>query len=306
MHPNAVRLASTSHVQKEQSARTLPLLLELSKPGITLMEVVTAVVGFWVARPWEHFGTGELLLRLGGLAIGVLLLGASAGALNHLVERSNDARMLRTALRPLASGRLSVRGGTVFAVAMFIAGSVALVALDWMVALLGIATVVLYIAVYTPLKTISPLALYIGGIPGALPVVGGWVAGGGSLLSIEALVLGLIMFWWQLPHFLALAIMYADDYRRGGFALLADGAAKPLAWHIFFYSVLLIVSASCWSIVGRAGVLYTLGCVVLSVLLLVRCIELVRQPSASQGRAVLMATYVFLMGLFLLAAVDVR
>ncbi|MCX7929209.1 MAG: protoheme IX farnesyltransferase [Chlorobi bacterium] len=283
----------------------LRAVVELSKPGITLMEVVTAAVGFLVAKPWEHYGAWEMVLRFAGLTVGVLALGASAGAFNHLLERTTDAVMQRTSLRPLPSGKITPHVAGIFATLAFVVGAGVLTMLDILVAVLGIATVVLYVVVYTPLKTRTSVALFVGGVPGALPVVGGWVAGGGSFVSADAAILGAIMFWWQLPHFLALAIMYADDYRRGGIVLLAGGRVRPLAWHTLGYSVLLVASSIAWFVLGRAGTLYFVGAAILSVWLLVRCVHLVRVPNSANARRVLMTTYIFLMGLFLLAAVDV-
>lgn len=296
---------STEQLAPDRSLRWRALL-ELSKPGITLMEVVTAAVGFLVATPWVRFDVWGLVLRLTELSVGVLLLGASAGTFNHILERHSDATMQRTALRPLPAGRVSVRGAQFYAWTTLVIGTAALVLLDPIVAVLGVATVVLYALAYTPLKPRSAAALFVGGIPGALPVVGGWVAGGGHLVSAEALILGAIMFWWQLPHFLALAIMYADDYRRGGIVLLADGRASALAWHTLVYSVLLVVSGVAWFFYGRGGMLYAVGTAALSVWLLAQCVRLVRQPTSAHARRVLLATYMFLMGLFLLAAVDIR
>ncbi len=305
MPASAVSAVSTQP-EAPARARAARGFIELSKPGITLMEVVTAAVGYWVAQPWLHSTLWTVLWHLGVLSLGVLFLGASAGAFNHLLERRSDAVMQRTSLRPLPAGRISV--GAAYAYAWFLLGlgTITLLLLGWTVALLGVATVALYALLYTPLKTKTALALYLGGIPGALPVVGGWVAGGGELLSPEAAILAAIMFWWQLPHFLALAILYADDYRRGGIILLGDGNANRLALHTLIYAALLVLTSAAWWIWGKGGILYALGCGTLSAWLLVRCMQLVRQPTLSNGRHVLIATYMFLMGLFLLAAVDLR
>ncbi|RMF35924.1 MAG: protoheme IX farnesyltransferase [Chlorobiota bacterium] len=294
--------------QPEAPARARPArsFIELSKPGITLMEVVTAAVGYWVAQPWLHGTLWTVLWQLGVVSVGVFLLGASAGAFNHILERWSDAAMQRTSLRPLPAGRISVVAAYVYAWSLLALGMTTLLLLGWTVALLGVATVALYALLYTPLKTKTALALYLGGIPGALPVIGGWVAGGGELLSPEAAILAAIMFWWQLPHFLALAILYADDYRRGGIVLLGDGKANRLALHTLLYAVLLVLASAAWWVWGKGGILYALGCGTLSAWLLVRCMQLVRQPNQANGRHVLVATYMFLMGLFLLAAVDLR
>ncbi|GIV54045.1 MAG: protoheme IX farnesyltransferase [Candidatus Kapaibacterium sp.] len=297
--------ASQAEIPTTASQR-LRAILELSKPGITLMEIVTAAVGFVVAEPWQHTGVGMVLIRFAALSAGVLFLGASAGAFNHLLERSTDARMQRTSLRPLPAGKLGAGTALLYAVGMLVAGTAILWMVGWRVALLGVATVALYALAYTPLKTRTVAALFIGGIPGALPVVGGWVAGGGSIASAEAVILGGIMFWWQLPHFLALAVMYAEDYQRGKIALIGGGNRSVLSWHTLVYSVFLVATSLAWVVWGKGGYLYAVGCGTLSVWLLVQCVRLVRQPSVAQGRRVLLATYMFLMGLFLLAAVDIR
>lgn len=304
--PTSAVPVTTTRAVASPLARQMRALVELSKPGITLMEVVTAAVGFVVAEPWQHYGILDVLVRFVLLSVGVLLLGASAGAFNHLLERSADAAMQRTSHRPLPAGKISVGRAQLFAWATLVLGTAVLLTVGWQVAALGAATVALYALAYTPLKTRSAVALYIGGIPGALPVIGGWVAGGGSLSSTEALILGGIMFWWQLPHFLALAIMYAEDYRRGQMKLLGNGDARVLSWHTLVYSVLLVFNSVAWYAWGKGGVLYLLGCGTLSAWLVVQCVLLVRQPTVQRGRAVLLATYMFLMGLFLLAAVDIR
>lgn len=298
--------AVTSQSEARSRTSLARALIELSKPGITLMEVVTAAVGYWIAQPWFQGSLWVVLWRLGLLSLGVLLLGASAGAFNHLLERQSDAAMQRTSFRPLPAGRISVATAHVYAWSLLGLGVIALVPLGWTVAMLGLATIVLYALVYTPLKTKTALALYIGGIPGALPVVGGWVAGGGELFSLESAIVAAIMFWWQLPHFLALAVLYTDDYRRGGIVLLGNGKANWLAVHTLIYAVLLVLSSMSWWIWGKGGDLYALGCGTLSAWLLVRCVQLVREPNPANGRHVLVATYMFLMGLFLLAAVDMR
>ncbi len=306
MATNAVPVTTSRADIAASASQRMRAIVELSKPGITLMEIITAAVGFVVATPWQQLELASVLLRLLTLSAGVLCLGASAGAFNHLLEQSTDAAMQRTSLRPLPAGKIHPAFARLFAWGSLAVGAMILLVIGWDVAALGITTVALYALVYTPLKTQTSAALYIGGIPGALPVIGGWVAGGGQLLSVEALLLGGIMFWWQLPHFLALAIMYAEDYRRGGVKLIGDGKLSVLAWHTLVYSTLLALTSVAWFEWGRGGALYLVGCGILSGWLFVQCVQLVREPSVTNGRRVLLASYMFLMGLFLLAAVDIQ
>jgi protoheme IX farnesyltransferase len=187
----------------------------LAKPGITVMVAITAAVGFYVASP-----AGMDWKRFAHLIGGTLLSSAGAAALNMVMERRLDAKMDRTKSRPLPAGRMSVREATLFGVTLCAAGLVyLLVGVNPLTAALSLATMVSYLLLYTPLKTKSSVCTLVGAIPGALPPMMGWAAARGSV-DVGAWVLFLIMFFWQLPHFLALAWMYREDYARAGFPML--------------------------------------------------------------------------------------
>lgn len=188
----------------------------LTKPGITVMVAITAAVGFYVAT--QHGGfEWKLFLHLVG---GTLVSSAGAAALNMLMERRLDALMERTKQRPLASGRMAPGEAAVFGSVLCAAGLVWLaLAVNPLTAALSAATMLSYLALYTPLKTKSSVCTLVGAVPGALPPVMGWAAARGSV-EIGAWLLFLILFFWQLPHFLALAWMYREDYARGGFPML--------------------------------------------------------------------------------------
>ena len=190
--------------------------LTLTKPGITVMVGITAAVGFYVASSgafdWKAF-----LHMLGG----TLLSSAGAAAFNMLLERKLDARMDRTKARPLASGRMAPAEAAAFG------GILCAVGLTWLAvwvnpltAALSAATMFSYLVLYTPLKTRSSVCTLVGAIPGALPPMMGWAAARGSV-DLGAWILFLILFFWQLPHFLALAWMYREDYARAGFPMLS-------------------------------------------------------------------------------------
>jgi protoheme IX farnesyltransferase len=187
----------------------------LTKPGITIMVAITAAVGFYVAShgafDWKIF------LHMVG---GTLLSSAGAAAFNMLMERKLDAKMDRTKGRPLPAGRMAPSEAAVFGGVLCVAGLVWLaVAVNPLTAALSAATMVSYLALYTPLKTKSSVCTLVGAIPGALPPVMGWAAARGSV-DTGAWVLFLVLFFWQLPHFLALAWMYREDYARAGFPML--------------------------------------------------------------------------------------
>jgi protoheme IX farnesyltransferase len=218
MNPSVEAVPAPAFAEKAPS-RSLSVriadFVTLTKPGITVMVGITTAVGFYVAShgafDWKIF------LHLIG---GTLLSSAGAAALNMLMERKLDALMERTKARPLAAGRMAPAEATVFG-ALLCAGGLAWLALgtNLLTAGLSAATILSYLVLYTPLKTKSSVCTLVGAIPGALPPVMGWAAARGSL-EAGAWVLFLILFFWQLPHFLALAWMYREDYARGGFPML--------------------------------------------------------------------------------------
>jgi protoheme IX farnesyltransferase len=196
----------------------------LTKPGITFMVAVTAAVGFYVAS--QGVFDWKVLLHL---VTGTILSAAGAAALNMLLEREADAKMDRTKGRPLPAGRMTAAEAAVFGVLFAVAGVAYLAVLvNLLTAALSLATIASYIGIYTPMKRKTSLCTLVGAVPGALPPVMGWAAARGSL-DAGAAVLFLVLFFWQLPHFLALAWMYREDYARGGFPMLTveapDGAS---------------------------------------------------------------------------------
>ena len=186
----------------------------LAKPGITVMVGITAALGYYIAS------RGALDWKvLAHLVGGTLLSSAGAAALNMVLERRLDAKMERTKNRPLPAGRLGVAEATSFGLLLSAAGVAWLgLGTNWLVAALSAATIGSYLFAYTPLKTKSSICTLVGAVPGALPPVMGWAATGS--MGIGAWILFSILFFWQLPHFLALAWMYREDYARGGFPML--------------------------------------------------------------------------------------
>jgi len=194
---------------------------ELSKFGIVLLVLVSAAAGFMLRAPLgADFPWGHGLVVL----TGVMLLSSGASALNQVQERDRDARMARTAGRPLPSGRISHAQGLTFATLATAAGAAVL----WMgvgrtAGILGLIAAAFYNGVYTPwLKPTSAFAAVPGAIPGSIPPVIGWVAAGGRLTDAGAVVLFGILFLWQMPHCWALALRYRSDYASGGFPMVSD------------------------------------------------------------------------------------
>lgn len=246
-----VLLAASETVRRPTSA-----VYEITKPRITRLVTVTAGVGFGMGALGRSWSMGDLFLA--GLAClgGTALSSGGANALNQWMERARDAVMPRTVGRPLPQGRITPARAAGAGLAMCIAG----VALLWAgvgatPALISLATILIYLAVYTPSKTVTPLSTLIGAVPGALPPVIGWTAARADL-GIAAMAdpgcwaLFLIMFVWQVPHFLAIAWMYRDDYAAGGYKVLPcvdpDGsrtAAAILAWSALLVPVTIAPAA---------------------------------------------------------------
>ena len=190
--------------------------LELTKPGVTTLVVFTAFVGFCAGTP----GALQLLLLFHTLA-GTALMAAGCSAFNMYAERQLDALMKRTALRPLAAGRLPSRQALLFAFAVSGSGFVYLfVFVNLLTSLLSLAILASYLFLYTPLKKRTWLSTLVGAVPGALPGVIGW-AGANARLTYQAWVLFAIVFLWQLPHFYSIGWMYRDDYARAGIPVLS-------------------------------------------------------------------------------------
>lgn len=234
--------------------------LELTKPRITLMVVLTALMGFMLAGPPDAFGW-ILAATLGGTA----LVAAGASALNMVVERRTDALMRRTQARPVPAGRLAASEALAFGLALTTLG---LAVLAWFAGALASAVAAVtwlsYVLLYTPLKTRTSLATIVGAFPGALPPVIGWAA---ARHAIEpgAFVLFAIMFLWQIPHFLAIAWIYREDYARGGLPMLPvlDPEGRITGRQAVAHTLALVVVSLTPTAAGLAGGLYFAGALVL-------------------------------------------
>lgn len=226
-------------------------VVELGKPRITLAVLLTTAVGLWIMPGGMPAASMTVfLLAMAGLV-------ASANALNCCVEKETDGRMRRTCNRPLPAGRikcsLAATGATLLCL-------VALVSMLWatnpLTALLGAIAVVTYIGMYTPLKRVSPWALAVGAVPGAIPPMMGSIAHNGSFSASSWWLFG-ILFLWQLPHFIAISIYFKEDYRLGGLQVLplarGDLAARR---HLFFYTLLLVIFSVAAYWLGWAGTAY--------------------------------------------------
>ncbi len=233
---------------------------ELTKPGITRLVLVTTAAGFYLGSR-----AGVDLWLLFHTLLGTGLVAAGTNALNQHWERDVDARMQRTRRRPLPSGRLTPRPALAFASTISVAGIVHLaLTVNLKAALVVTLSLASYVFIYTPLKKRTTAATWVGAVPGALPILAGWVASGAPVGPAAWALFG-ILFLWQLPHFLSLAWIYRDDYRRGGLATLcsADPDGRRTGRQAcLFTAALAMVSALPW-LLGLVGGLYLLAAVIL-------------------------------------------
>jgi len=264
--------------------------LQLSKSRIVLMVLITTAAGYFFGA--KHIDFALLINTL----IGTALVAAGTNALNQYVEREHDAKMKRTRHRPLPAGRITPRAALLFASAIAVIGSVYLwIAVNPLTSILGAFTLTSYIFVYTPLKRVSTACTIIGAIPGAIPPLMGWTAATNAL-SLGGWIVFAILFFWQLPHFMAISWMYREDYGRAGFRMLsvedADGAA--VARQAIGYSVLLLAVSVLPQIFRLGGLPYTIAAAVLGLALVAASIAFRAERSPRNARRLFMFSNVYL------------
>jgi protoheme IX farnesyltransferase len=274
--------------------------VELTKPKIVVFILATVAAGYYVGVE----GPVEVATLIHVL-IGSALVASGSNALNQLLERGTDARMQRTRQRPLPSGRLRVVETAAFAWGLGLVGVAYLAVLtNATVAVLAAATLGSYVLVYTPLKRVTSLSTIVGAIPGALPIAGGWAAARGEL-GLVAWVLFAILFLWQLPHFLALAWLYREDYARAGLRMLSvtDGADITFR-QALLYAVALLPVSLLPTVLGATGTIYFVGAVVLTVWLVVATLRVMLDHAPSQARRLFLVTIVYLPVMLMLMMLD--
>jgi protoheme IX farnesyltransferase len=276
--------------------------VELAKPRVAVLVLFTVGAGVLLAA-----GRDFQLLVLLHTVLGTALVAAGASALNQWLERDSDARMHRTEKRPLPSGRLQSTEVLVFGSLLGLIGVLylALTLSNLSAALVAAVTFILYVAVYTPLKRRSPLNTLIGAVPGALPPIIGWCAVRGEITH-EAALLFLILFLWQVPHFLAIAWIYREDYARAGLRMLpvVDRDGQRTAQNMILYCLALLAVSLQPVLLHEAGFLYLGGAVLLGLTFLATAIGFQRWRSHCQARRVLRASLLYLPGLLALLLLD--
>jgi len=273
----------------------------LAKPRLNILVVASALAGYVMAAG-DTTNVPVLLWTITGTG----LVAGGASALNQIIEREADALMRRTRLRPLPGGRLLTGEALAFAVLLSAAGLLMLAGgVNLLTAGVAFATLASYAIVYTPLKRRTSFATVIGAIPGALPPVIGWAAADNTL-SQGAWVLFGIVFLWQLPHFLAIAWMYRDDYARAGFPMLPviDPDGRSTARQAVIYTAALLPVALAPTLVGMSGTIYFAGAVVLTLLFLGMAIRFAMTRAVQDARRLFFASITYLPLLWMLMIAD--
>ena len=274
---------------------------ELAKPRIVLMVLITALVGYYAGS-----GVVPDYLRLSHMLFGTALAAGGTLALNQFLERDTDALMERTRRRPLPDGRLHPNEALYcgFSLACFGVAYLAL-AVNALTAVVAVAITLSYLWAYTPMKRVSSLCVPVGAVPGALPPVIGWVAARGEL-SVDAWVLFAILFLWQIPHTLAIACLYREDFAKAGIQFLPviepDGESTNR--QILVHCSALLAVSLLPTLIGLAGAVYFVTAFALGIGFLASGVSLVWTPSRSGARRLLFASLLYLPALLLVMALD--
>ena len=265
--------------------------IALTKPDVSFLVVLTTLAGYALGA------VGPLdWLRMAQTVIGTTLVAAGTSALNHYFERDSDARMRRTSSRPLPSGALAPAEALCFGASLAAAGALELLlTTNALAAALAVLTSVMYLGIYTPLKTRTTAATLIGAIPGALPPVIGWAAAR-SALGAGAYVLFAILFLWQVPHFHSISWVYREDYARAGIRMLpvVDRDGRVTFGQIVFCAVALIPVSLLASVTGLAGVRFYFFALVLGLLLVKVCLWAAARKTNVRAKWLMHATVVHL------------
>lgn len=273
-------------------AGTIRDFLELSKARIVLMVLLTTLAGFLVATGEGNLNTLLLLHTL----VGTALVAGGTNALNQVIERDHDRRMLRTRMRPLPSGRMSLATALVFAVGVSALGTAYLAVLVHpLSAALGLFTLVTYLFVYTPMKRLTSMSTLIGAVPGAVPPLLGFAAVRGDL-DLSAWLLFGILFLWQMPHFFAIGWLYREDYAQAGFSILSvnDPDGRRSGRQAVLYSLLLLPLSCLSSLMGMTGPVYLAIAVITGLVTLGYSWEFARLRTMTSARHLFLFSILYL------------
>ena len=295
---------TTSEIAETKAAgarEKLAAYVELTKPRIAFMLVLTSAAGFYLGADkgfnWVLFANSM---------VGITLLALGVATLNQVWERNTDALMERTAKRPLPTQKLTFYEALVFGSSLCLSAEIYLAFLvNVLTAVLGLVVIVGYILLYTPLKTRTSASTAIGALPGAMPPLMGWTAAANEI-TLGAWILFALLFLWQFPHFLAIAWMYRDQYAKAGILMLpvVEPDGKITARQIIIFTIFLIAISLAPFFFGIAGVIYLIGASVLGLWFLAASIQAARAKSVEKARKLLLVSVLYLPLIFALMVFD--
>ena len=268
----------------------IKIFFELSKFRLSLLVSLSSVFGFLISSKSVDINDVFILLIAG------YLVSSSSVINNQIFERDSDKLMERTKKRPIPTDRVSIKKSIIISLISMIIGLFLIsFYLNIYAALLSLISLVLYSFVYTPMKKIGPIAVFIGAIPGALPPLIGWVASTGQI-TLEALIIFSIQFIWQFPHFWAIAWMYDDDYKKAGFKLLPNNGEKNMktAVNIMIYTLFLIPLGLLPTIFGITGIISGAVAVLLAIIFLAQTFKLINDYSRDSALKVMFSSFIYL------------
>jgi len=293
--------AGVVQLERLSARERMAAYVELTKPRITFLIVLTAAAGFALASP----GRVDYRAMLTAM-VGVALLSSGIATLNQYMEKDLDALMRRTANRPLPTGKLLPWEALAFGVGLTVLAEIYLAVLvNPLSAVIGLTVISGYLFGYTPLKTRTSLSTFVGAFPGAVPPLIGWASARGTI-GVEAWVLFAILFLWQFPHFLAIAWMYREDYTRAGILMLpvVEPDGRVTGQQIVLYTVMLLPVSLLPTLLGTAGKIYFAGAIILGLAFLYFSVRAAFSKSRQAARQLLLASVIYLPLLFILMVLD--
>jgi heme o synthase len=299
--PAVAASPALSAIAARRTSSLLADYVALTKPRLNFLVVVTSAAGFYLGAA----GAIDVVSMLVA-AIGTALVAGGAAVLNQVSERDTDALMRRTRLRPLPDGRVSIGEARMLGLLMAAAGLGLLASrANPLSAALALTTLVIYLAVYTPMKRRTPAATIVGAIPGALPALIGWTASHGNIAAGGA-ALFVVVFLWQVPHFMAISWMYRDDYQMAGFPMLTviDSNGRRAGRQAVLFAAALVPAAAAPSIIGVSGWMSGAIAVALGFALLGFAVEFARNRTDKSARHLFLGSIVYLPVLWIALVAD--
>lgn len=281
--------------------------LEMMKFRISMLVMLTGYLGFYLGLRSQGLLSIDYYDKLVYLLIGMFLSSSGCAVLNQYLEKDFDAQMKRTKNRPIPSNRVLPLNALLFGSILCVFGVFFVYqTINTLTAFICLLTIVLYLFVYTPSKRFSTFNTLIGSIPGALPVLGGWTAATNQINSISWILFS-ILFCWQIPHFLAIAIIYAQDYKDGGFKMLPSEYpnSKHTQYHVLFFSIAMIGTSLGLYFVKAVDFGYFLGISIISVFFLIIVTQFLKDTSNKNAKKLMLATLFYFPLMFILIILDV-